>query len=349
MKETLGDKILRYPWLSRETQREIEQEALRDPAWRELLEAVQSIMPLLQSLPLTPEGPMSEEMLAFYLVTRRLSDRPLPPSLAALFARLEAQLEADPTLRSRCEEMARQLDELVRKFDAPAHFERLTGRSLERETEPALIVAEESASFAAPEGGRAVVDAPNRLTQRPELAGAPDRPAQRLARRSAWRWVERGAFVVVVLSVIYGGLFWWSRASQSELERLGFIAPAQLEVEQYRGEAAPGASEAERTYQEALREIRAAHRSFLGLFPHYDAERLARAESLLVAVVTAAPESSLLRQEAQWLLGKVRLLRHDVDGARQVLQEVAAREGPYTEAARQLLTQLRCLETPELC
>lgn len=336
MKETLGDKILRYPWLSRETQREIEQEALRDPAWRELLEAVQSITPLLQSLPLTPEGPMSEEMLAFYLVTRRLSDRPLPPSLAVLFARLEAQLEADPTLRRRCEEMARQLDELVRKFDAPAHFERLTGRSLERETEPALVVAEEPASFATPAGDRAPV-------------GAPDRPARRLARRSAWRWVECGAFVVVVLSVIYGGLFWWSRASQSELERLGFIAPAQLEVEQYRGEAAPGASETERTYQEALQEIRAAHRSFLGLFPHYDAERLARAESLLVAVVTAAPESSLLRQEAQWLLGKVRLLRHDVDGARQVLQEVAAQEGPYTEAARQLLTQLRCLETPELC
>uniref|UniRef100_UPI000AB76344 tetratricopeptide repeat protein n=1 Tax=Rhodothermus marinus TaxID=29549 RepID=UPI000AB76344 len=171
----------------------------------------------------------------------------------------------------------------------------------------------------------------------------------RTDRRSAWRWVERGAFVVVALSVIYGGLFWWSRASQSELERLGFIAPAQLEVEQYRGEAAPGVSETERTYQEALREIRAAHRSFLGLFPHYDAERLARAESLLVATVRAAPEASPLRQEAQWLLGKVRLLRHDVDGARRVLQEVTAQEGPYTEAARELLTRLRCLETPELC
>ncbi len=336
MKETLGNKILHYPWLSREAQREVEQEALRDPAWRELLEAIQSLTPLLQSLHLTPEDPMSEEMLAFYLVTRRLSDRPLPPSLATLFARLEAQLEADPTLRRRCEEMARQLDALVRKFDAPAHFERLTGRSLERETEPVPAVAEESAFYEVP-------------ARRPEIAGAPDRPARRPARRSAWRWVERGAFMVVVLSVIYGGLFWWSRAAQSELERLGFIAPAQLEVEQYRGEAAPGTSEAERTYQEALQEIRAAYRSYLGLFPHYDAERLARAESLLVAVVTTAPKSSPLRQEAQWLLGKVRLLRHDVDGARQVLQDLAAQEGPYTEAARQLLAQFRCLETPELC
>jgi len=349
MKETLGDKILRYPWLSREAQREVEQEALRDPAWRELLEAVQSLTPLLQSLHLTPEGPMSEEMLAFYLVTRRLSGRPLPPSLAALFARLEAQLEADPTLRRRYEEMVRQLDELVRKFDAPAHFERLTGRRLERESEPALIVAEEPAFFAAPAGDRVPVGAPDRLTQHPEPAGAPDRPARKPARSSTWRWVERGAFVVVVLSVIYGGLFWWSRAAQSELERLGFIAPAQLEIDQYRGEAAPGVSEAERTYQEALQEIRAAYRSYLGLFPHYEAERLARAESLLVVGVTAAPESSPLRQEVQWLLGKVRLLRHDVDGARQALQEVAAQEGPYTEAARQLLAQLRCLETPELC
>ncbi len=336
MKETLGDKILHYPWLSREEQREVEQEVLCDPAWRELLEAVQSLTPLLQSLHLTPEDPMSEEMLAFYLVTRRLSDRPLPPSLAVLFARLEAQLEADPTLRRRCEEMARQLDALVRKFDAPAHFERLTGRSLECESEPALIVAEEPVPFAAPEDGRTSV-------------GAPDRPARRPARRSAWRWVERGALVMVVLSVIYGGLFWWSRVAQSELERLGFIAPAQLEVEQYRGEADPGASEAERTYREALREIRATYRSYLGLFPRYDAERLARAESLLVAVVSAEPAASPLRQEAQWLLGKVRLLRHDVDGARQALQEVAAQEGPYTEAARQLLAQLRCLETPELC
>ncbi len=335
MKETLGDKILRYPWLSREAQREVEEEALRNPAWRELLEAVQSITPLLQSLHLTPEGPMSDELLAFYLVTRRLSDRPLSP-LAPLFARLEARLETDPALRRRYEELAQQLDALVQKFDAMAHFERLTGRSLECETELEWPVVEEPASYAAPEGSQAAV-------------GVRDRPARPPARRSTWRWVERSAFLIVVLSVIYGGLFWWSRASQSELERLGFIAPAQLALEQYRGDAVPAKSEAEQNFQEAIREIRAAYRSYLGLFPNYDAERLARAESLLVAVVATTPETSPLGQEARWLLGKVRLLRHDVNGAQQALQEVAAQEGPYTEAARQLLAQLRCLETPALC
>ncbi|SHK28043.1 tetratricopeptide repeat protein [Rhodothermus profundi] len=332
MNQTLGDKILRFPWLSAEEQQQVLEEARRAPEWRELLDAVQSIAPLLQSVRVTPEDPMSKELLAFYLITRRLSPHPLPSALATFFAQLEAQLEADAALRQRCEEVAQQVEALARTFDARVHFEQLTGRTL---SEEASVEAVEEAT-----GARVLRPPASRCT------GAGDRSARPLRRQTIWRWVERGAFVVVVLSVIYGGLFWWSRVSRSELEQLGFIAPAHLAVEHYRGEALSAQTE---TYQEALQQIRAAYSSFLGLFPRYDAARLARAESLLVAVVEAEPPSSPLRQEAHFLLAKVRMLQHNVEGAREVLQKIAAAEGPYTEEAQRLLTRLQCLETPARC
>ncbi len=276
---------------------------------------------------------MSEEKLAFHLLTRYLSSHPLPPSLAAYFAQIEARLETDEALRRRCETIARRLEELLEGIDARAHFEQLTGRTLQKEA-TALVVCESSP------GARADLS----LTAD---SRAPDRPAQPKARRSSWRWVERVAVFVVALSVVYGGLFFWSRATQSELERLGFISPSMLTIDRYRGEA-PAAETAEALYQEALRTIAAAHSSWLGLFPRYDAALLARAESLLVAAVRA-PASALSQQEALFLLGKVRLLRHDVAGARQVLQQVAAQEGPYMEEAQRLLRALQCLETPAAC
>lgn len=326
MKESLGDRILRFPWLSREEQQQVMQEVHQAAEWQELLQAVQSITPLLQALHVRLEEPMSEELLVFYLVTRRFSMHPLPLSLAVLFARLEAHLEADPAVRQRSEEIAQRLEELAGKFDALAHFELLTGRKLVQNAMASKLPAPSL-----------------------ESRGAPDRPAQQPLRRTAWRWIERAAFGIVALSVGYGVLFWWTHAKQPELERLGFIPPAQLTVESYRGEVAPAAIEAEQHYQEALWLLRAAYHSFLGLFPRYDATRLAQAESLVVLVVAADPFSVSLRQEAQWLLAKVRLLRHDVQGARQALQEVADQEGPYAEEARRLLARLTCLETPDLC
>lgn len=329
----LGEKILQYPWLAEEEQRRVEEAVRRAPEWKALLESVQQLTPLLQSLHLTTEDPMSEEMLAFYLITRDLSPYPLPPSLAAYFSQLEARLETDDALRRRCEALARRLEELLEGVDARAHFEQLTGRTLRKEA-AAPVVCE------SPLGARADLS----LTA---VSKAPDRPARQRARRSSWRWVERVAVLVVALSVVYGGLFFWSRAMQSELERLGFISPALLTIDRYRGEA-PAAETAEALYQEALQTIATAHSSWFGLFPRYDMDRLARAESLLVAV-TRAPAAALPRQEALFLLGKVRLLRHDVAGARQVLQQVAAQEGPYMEEAQRLLRALQCLETPETC
>ncbi|MDQ7039613.1 MAG: hypothetical protein Q9M35_01560 [Rhodothermus sp.] len=329
----LGEKILRYPWLSEEEQRQVRAAVHRVPEWKEVLDSVQQLTPLLQSLHLTAEGSMSEEKLAFYLLTRYLSPHPLPPSLAAYFAQLEARLETDAALRRRCEALARRLEELLEGVDAVEHFEQLTGRTIQKEATE-LVVCESPAG--------AHTNLPSKVVSR-----APDRPAQRTTRRSSWRWVERVALLVVALSVVYGGLFFWSRATQSELERLGFIAPALLTIDRYRGEA-PAAETAEALYQEALRTIATAHSSWFGLFPRYDADLLARAESLLVAA-TRAPAAALPQQEALFLLGKVRLLRHDIAGARQVLQEVATQEGPYTEEAQRLLRALQCLETSATC
>lgn len=335
----LGEKVLRYPWLSEEEQRQVREAVRHAPEWQELLDYVQELAPLLKALHPAGEDPMSEEMLAFYLLTHQRSPHPLPSSLAAYFARLEAQLEADDALRQRCEKLRRRLEQIGQEFDARAHFEQLTGRLLEQEAVPA-------SHRMVPIG--ALHEADEQRAGRSVIQAASDRPARRAARRNVWRWVERGAFLVVVLSALYGGLFFWSQATQSELERLGFISPTMLETDSYRGEAT-GAGDLDVLYEEALQAIRKAHTSWLGLFPRYDGAQLARAESLLVMVGTSEAATEALRQEALFLLGKVRLLRHDVAGARQALQEAAAWEGPYTEEARRLLQQLTCLEESAEC
>ncbi len=214
--------------------------------------------------------------------------------------------------------LRRRLDELATAEDPVRKFERLTGRSLDAASvaEPAL-------------GGDG---------QAHGLSAAPDRPAVVALRRSSHlpRWIAVG---VAVLAVAYGGLYAASAASVSERSQLaalgelsGYVAPT------LRGTAdasLPGRLDA------ALDRVDEARQSTLGLFPRYDADRLAAVAADLGAVATEADPETAVSQEARYALGRVSLyLGRDADAARVL--GTLVREGGYrAPAARRLLDYIR--------
>jgi len=328
MEELYIQKILQYPWLSSEEQATLAQQIQAQPEWWPLLEALQALAPILRPLHPRFDEAVSEELLAYYLVTRCFSEKLVSPEIRAYFKALEVELETNTALQQRLQALALRLQELMKDFDASQHFAVLTGRS-----------------FEAVGGGEApkVNDTKGGSEESIEVKGSlrPARAWSRQGRR--WRWVERGALVVVLLAAVYSALAVWSRHQQSDLERLGFISPALLETDTYRGERAE-TSGPEAVYEQAVAQLRQAYVSVLGLFPHYRRAPLREAAVLLEQVVVRPDASPLLRHQAAFLLGKVRLLLEDVPSAQQAFGQALELDGPYAMEARRVLEALAELE-----
>ncbi|WP_420456255.1 hypothetical protein [Rubrivirga sp.] len=213
----------------------------------------------------------------------------------------ELAAEAD-----RVEARLRELD--AGAEDPVARFERLTGVALRE----------------APEIGG------DSLPAEPVLGLPPASPG----RRAPW-WVAATAAVAVAYVVLLA-VSTTASPERARVAGLGEIEaappPAPLATDD---EAEP------RRLTHALRAVRDARRSTLGLFPSYDAAGLDAAADTLGAIARQADPASWVSQEARLAWGRVLLYRgRDAEAAR-VLGALVTQGGYRGSAARRLLDALR--------
>lgn len=321
----IEEKILSYPHLPVEEQREIEAYVESHPEWAALLRDVRSIEDL--SADSRSDLP-SDALLATYVTVQHLHPngaQELPPQLRGALSELEAQIKGDEALRHEVETARRRLREAEATVDPASHFEALTEHTLDKDPEPA------QAEAPTPEAGGSRAVSPSLLDVFFNLP--------RLARY--------GTAVAVLLIVAYGGLYGASQATQSTLDRLAVVDVSDQVVESYadtnlrspvpRTEASSVAEQ----YLEGLSALRRARTSTLGLFPRYDTDALAQAEQRLGQVLEKVEPDSFLALEAHFYLGKIALAQNEVDTARNHFKTVVKREGRQAREAYDILKTLQ--------
>lgn len=321
-------KILRFNHLSDEEQEVVESYVQDHDEWSDLLRDVKMIGELTDKVQLLQDPTASDEALAHYAVARHFSFGSTSTRLEAIFRDVEQRLEENPELRRRLDEIEERIEESLHTLDVEAHFERVTGHSLED--------AQHDASQAAV----TTVGARSR-----------DRSAEEVPLLG---WIGRlptgvrwAAATVVTLLVLYGGLFLVSEWTQEPAQRLAVVDIDETEIEGYeprvRGEAPANSAEeltADEAYLQALHHLRDAQTTTLGLFPRYDGEALEEARDLLQTVVDDEEAGTFVQLEAHFFLGKTLLAQSHIEEARSHLRTVAMGEGRHTEEAVDILTAL---------
>lgn len=319
--ENIEEKILQFVELSPDEQQAVEAYVDAHPQWRPLLEEVKALEEVRREVQLLRE--VDDEALAYYVVAQHFGVGASAP-LQRVFDRIEARLARDPAFRDRYEVLIRRLEEIASGLDPIAQFEELSGFRVaaEGEMKPDRDRVERDAA----RNGRSFVNEVARIIPHPHVM----------------RWAVAA---VLVVAVLYGGLFVVSYATQTETERLALVDASEIEVEGYelntRGSQEPLDSLSTDTlYLEALYTLREARTTTLGLFPRYDQEKLDQAEELLRHVIEREADDSFLQHEAYFFLGKVHLAQGEIEAARSNFKAVAMREGQRTDEAVQILTEL---------
>lgn len=319
--DAIKEKILVFHSLSADEQATVRTYVAEHPAWEPVLARAEHLTDLLQAAQGLTAEPPSQDMLAHLLVAEASGAEPLPPAMADAYARAEEALATDPAYREHYEALVARHKTLTAEADPAAHFARLSGHTVE----PA---AQEPAAS----------------------SPSDDRPAARRSRlHQPVRFVL--AAVVCVLAV-YGALWGVSELTTPTHERLAAIDTDELYLEGFnRGamrsgnEATSAASSPDALYLQALKQLRGARTSILGLFPHYDAAALREAEGLLGEVITAEDAGSFVQLDAYYFLGKIHLARGDKPAAREALLRVVRGEGRNAPAASDILQHLAADET----
>lgn len=322
--DDVEEQILSYPHLSPEEQRDVEAYVEAHPEWAPLLRDVRTLEGLAQDV----QGDLpSDALLATYIVAQHFHLDAESPPLQKAFSRLEARLAEDDALRRKAETAQRRFEEARSAIDPVAHFEQVTGHTLEE----AASSQASSSSTTASENRDARSSSDSVLDVLFELPMV----------------VQRAAVAVVLLVGIYGVLYVASVGSQSTLERLAAVEVSDQVVDSYyTTETRSIAPEADTQsvddlYLEALSSVREARTSTLGLFPQYDTERLNRAEELFREVLAEVEPGSFLALEAHFYLGKVALAQGEVEAARSHFKTVVKREGRKASEAYEILKTLQ--------
>jgi TolA-binding protein len=314
----IENKIVQYGSLNDDEQRRVEAYVDAHPRWHSLLEEVKALEALRTSMVSVLRT--DDDILAYYVVATHTGLSPSAP-LKHAFAELEARLDADAALQAQYEALAQRLDTMAEDIDPVAQFESLTGFRLN-----------DSDAASNP-----------RLDEDAAQAGRNEENARIVMLPRAARWA---AAAVVLVAVLYGGLYGLSRATQSSIERLAVVDASETQIEGYalttRG--TPATSDVDSSgalYLDALRTLREARESTLGLFPRYNTDKLSRAETLLQRVIEREGPRSFLQVEAYFFLGKVHLAQGNIEAARSNFQTVALREGRRSIEATEILTELQ--------
>lgn len=318
--DNIEQHIIRFASLPEAEQEEVEAYVDDHPKWRALLADVKAIEAMRREVPALLD--VDEEMLAYYVVVQQ-SALGASPALRRHFEDVEDRLASDARLRARYEALAERLQAFADELDPTAQFERLTG-------------------FRVPASSRSA-DPP---VQRSADSASGDKEE---SARIGWlpRAVQWAAAAVVLMALLYGALFGISRTMQSDIERLALVDISETQIEGYqlttRG-TATAAGESQSTdalYLQALRTLRGARTSTLGLFPRYDQEQLGQAEQLLHQVIEREEAQSFLQLEAYFFLGKVHLAQGNIEAARSSFRTVAVSEGRRAHEAVEILTVLQ--------
>lgn len=322
--DDIEEKILSYPHLPEEEQREIEAYVESNPEWAPLLEDVRSLEALAEDV----QGDHSSSVfLATYVAVQHFHPegvRGLPSSLQEPLARIEARLDEDEALCREAAAMRRQLSEAEAAVDPVSHFEELTGRRLEEDVDSERAQVTEAEAQDVREPRPSVLEVFFTL---PVL-------------------VRRAAAAVVLLVGLYGGLYATSVATQSTLDRLATVDVSDQVIDNYvatelrSADSESDSASVDDRYLKALSALRAARTTSLGLFPRYDAEKLNRAERLLKQVLDQVDTGSFLALEAHFYLGKVSLAEGEIEAARDHFETVVGGEGRKMDEAHEILSTL---------
>lgn len=308
MDDNIQSKIERYSQLLPEERLEVEQYVSQHPEFESLLREAQAFEVLFRQAGHYFDDPPSDEALVYYAATRRFAAQPLPPSLQELFERLESQIGQDSQHQARLDVLEQRLEGLETE-DPLAQFERLAGYS-----------ATATVEWVAPGDKQA---ATLRLVKSP------------------WWWC---AAAVIALVGLYGVLLLASLFMQSPLDRLATFEETDFSSVKISVRSSnTRALSAEDRFEEAQQFLRDAEVSFLGLFPHFDEEKLEQAALLLQSVIEQQEEGSPLQSNAYHLLGKTRLAQGDVVQSREALQKVVDYQGPKAPQSQYLIDDLSAI------
>lgn len=364
-------KILDFPDLSPDEKAEVEAYVADHTVWKPLLNDVKRLTNWVQDAQALHD-PYHDEAIALYAVAQRMHPEHVPSPVAPVFDQIERLLDTDADVRRRYEDAIQRLDDLETAVDPVAHFESLTGHSLsdiaddrnanednaneDNADNPTASDPSSPGDPPSPNVTSPSSDATSDASSSPHDAAsvretAPpardDRnPAQRsstpiyaLGRASRW-----AVAALLLFTLGYGVLFGISRATEPPLLAMAAMEVDNNMLETYplrtRGETAAPTS-TDKLYLEALRYLKDARESTLGLFPSYDATALQEAETRLAKVVDRTDPNSFLWGEALFYLGKINLAQEDVPTARQALKQVAQSDGRHADAAYDLLVQLQ--------
>lgn len=319
--DDVEERILSYPHLPPEEQREIHDYVESNPDWASLLRDVRA---LEAATLFSEEDAERAPLVATYVVVKDLHPDAIPPALERAFEQLEARIGQDEELQQEIAVARERLAEAQADFHATARFEELTGHRLE-----------EGSKFDDAESSTPSTE-PSRGGMLPLVGLFRDLPVL----------VRGGVAAAALVVLLYGGLFVVSSATQSSLDRLAVIEADDAVVEEYvetqTRAVVPGATavEADSLYVAALTTLRGARTSTLGLFPRYERDSLRRSEELFQQVLTKVDSSSFLALETHFYLGKIALARGDREAARAELREVVEREGRKMAEAKRILRRL---------
>ncbi len=321
----IEEKILLYSELSPEERKEIDAYVASHPELADLLEEVRAFEKLVKEARAFTGRPPDDSALAYYVATRFLERHPMPDGLREVFARIEAALKKDAVLRERYEVFERRMREIEAASDAVAQFERLAGYALE------------------PPGAGEPRPPALRPLKPSRAADRASRPPARI-HRLAHRPMRRAVAASLALVVLYGALFVISETTRSSLDRtlrLDEDASAFYGPHVRSGNVGFLTDPADSLYFRAMETLGEARKSTLGLFPHYDAERLREAAGYLREVIGTVEPNSFLYLEAQFFLGKIYLAQGDLPAAEAAFEAVVKGQGSRMDEAREMLRMLR--------
>lgn len=306
----ITDRLEAYPTLSPEERDAVDAYVAANPEWTADLESARQLAALLDR----HRGGASRIDVAEAVAGEALG-QPVDGELAMA-------LDTDPDLKAHAGTVRQRVAELAAEMEDPvAQFERLTGRTSARPLAPV---------------NTGTVPSPDRRAgdRAPEPSVRPGR--MRLA------WTRPLAYAAAFLVAAYGGLFLVSTQTLSDRDRLADLgALSGYEPLRLRGGEA---DDLDIRLDVALDGVDDARRSVLGLFPRYDTEALDGVAVALEDIVSAAPASSSVHEEALFALARVRFAQDRETSARAALESLVENGGARAPDARRLLDALEGAE-----
>jgi hypothetical protein len=332
--DNVEEQILSYPHLPPDRKRAVEAYVESNPEWASLLQDVRTF----ESVSATGEGLTASVLRAYVVVEHVEQSENRSPALEKALDRIRQQLQSDPDLQARVEEIRRRVTAAEDAIDPVAQVEQLTGGDAEEEW------SDDSPTVR----GEGATDRTNRATSedgngRGHTASAKGAFARRLNEIPSS--VRKAGLVLLLLLAGYLTLAGVSRMSQTSLDRLSTITVDEKMLENYRRIVGSPASTGDTLttgalYMKTLSTLRHARTSTLGLFPRYNADSLQHGKSGLERVIRRTESGSFLALEAHFYLGKVHLAQRNLDEAKSAFKFVVQREGRRKNDAYRILRAL---------